>query len=854
MALFNINMDGSRRLTLILLCMFLLGLSPTNAAPDPNQTSELFQTGQYEQCLEAAQAARKADDRSVEAPLFIVKSLLATGQYEQAAKEAAALIQDTHPLSLPLLKLAHTAFLHNNQAREAVSMLQMVYRIASVRRLDSMSSADQVAVGRALLLLGGEPSAVLDEFYVRARNKDPNCLEAYLAAGDLALTKQDYELAAGQYQQALRRFADDPEPHYGLARAFYHSDRLAMIQSLDAALTRNPRHVSSLTLLAEHQIDGEDYIGAAKLLDRVIEVNPWHPETWALRAVIAHLTNDPNGAKHSRTQALKFWPTNARVDHLIGRKLSQNYRFTEGAASQRRALKLDRDFLPAKGQLAEDLLRLGDEKQAWTLADEVYEADQYNVTAYNLINLREVMDEFKTWEVDGLIIKMEAGEAAVYGDRVERLLRRAKTELCEKYGITLDKPVTLELFPHEQDFAVRTFGLPGIEGFLAVCFGHVITANSPKAARPSNWEATLWHEFAHVVTLNLTHNKMPRWLSEGISVYEELQRDPHWGQRMTPQYRLMILGEGLVPIGKLSSLFLSPPTPQHLQFAYYESALAVEFLVDSFGLESLKAILKDLGQGHEINQTIARHTAPMDAIERDFAAFARGRAENLAADVDWNEPNREQVNPADAQSLASWLAQHPTSFWALTWQVQHHMAAEQWEQAKAPLEKLIALYPGHTGDNNAYTLLAQVYHQLGETDQEMGVLNTLAEISAEAVTTYGRLMEMGMDQQEWQQVVTNGQRYLAVDPLLGTVYWRMGQAHEALGQSAPAITAYQRLLHLDHGDPVEIHYRLARLFQDEEPDKAKRHLLEALADAPRFREGHQLLLKIRDRESEESGL
>ena len=31
-----------------------------------------------------------------------------------------------------------------------------------------------------------------------------------------------------------------------------------------------------------------------------------------------------------------------------------------------------------------------------------------------------------------------------------------------------------------------------------------------------------------------------------------------------------------------------------------------------------------------------------------------------------------------------------------------------------------------------------------------------------------------------------------------------------------------------------------------EPDKAKRHLLEALADAPRFRAAHQLLLKMRE--------
>ncbi|MHC4146874.1 MAG: gluzincin family metallopeptidase [Planctomycetota bacterium] len=132
---------------------------------------------------------------------------------------------------------------------------------------------------------------------------------------------------------------------------------------------------------------------------------------------------------------------------------------------------------------------------------------------------------------------MDEHEADVYGDEVLELLRQAKAELCRKYGLELKQPVTVELFGDQQDFAVRTFGMPGGDGFLGVCFGNVITANSPRAGRPTNWKAMLWHEFCHVVTLNLTHNKMPRWLSEGISVYEELQRDPTWGQRMDPQYR-----------------------------------------------------------------------------------------------------------------------------------------------------------------------------------------------------------------------------------------------------------------------------------------------------------------------------
>jgi len=439
---------------------------------------------------------------------------------------------------------------------------------------------------------------------------------------------------------------------------------------------------------------------------------------------------------------------------------------------------------------------------------------------------------------------MDELEAAVYGDRVLKLLQQAKSELCQKYGLELDKSVTLELFPNQQDFAVRTFGMPGGDGFLGVCFGNVITANSPRASRAVNWESILWHEFCHVVTLNLTRNKMPRWLSEGISVYEEVQRNPACGQHINPQYRKMILGGELTPISKLSSAFLSPSTPMHLQFAYYESSLVVEFLVEQFGQASIKAILADLAKGEEINSVISRRAAPIEKIEKQFEAFARKRAEGLARNVDWAQPENEQVDPADSESLAKWLEKHPNSFWALTLYANHLLADEKWEQAKTPLKKLISIYPNYTGESNAYGLLAQVHRKLSETEQECRVLNKLVTISADAADAYVRLMEIAMEQKNWRAVLENGNKYLAVYPMLGIVHWCVGRANEELGQNDQAIESYRRLLLLDPPDPADVNYRLARLFAERDPVAAKRYVLEALADAPRFRQAHRLLLKL----------
>jgi tetratricopeptide (TPR) repeat protein len=473
---------------------------------------------------------------------------------------------------------------------------------------------------------------------------------------------------------------------------------------------------------------------------------------------------------------------------------------------------------------------------------------------------------------------MSQHEGEVYGQRVLELLGQARSNLCAKYGFEVKRPTIVEVFPNQADFAVRTFGMPGNPGYLGVCFGTVITANSPAAnpGHPVNWQAVLWHEFCHVVTLQLTRNKMPRWLSEGISVYEEIQANPTWGQHMTPRYREMVLGDELTPVSELSAAFLTPPSEEHLQFAYYESSLVVDFLVQRFGTDKLKAILRDLGEGVEINQAIEKHTAPMAKIEKEFAGFARERAEKLAPGLDWEKPefltklaergrgrkarsrtagpvrtnaddfiNRYGVSTnSSATTLAEWITSHPTNFYALTERAGRLIEGKKFQEAKAPLQKLVELYPAQTGGDSAYAMLAVVHRALGETNAERQVLAQLAEKDDAAAEAYSRLMELGIAAQDWPAVIQNAQRYLAVNPLVPSPYRFLAQASERAGEPQSAIPAYRALLQLEPADPAETHFRLAQLLDRSGDPAARRHVLQSLEEAPRYRAALQLLLEI----------
>ena len=111
--------------------------------------------------------------------------------------------------------------------------------------------------------------------------------------------------------------------------------------------------------------------------------------------MLAHLDERPADEEVSRREALAAWQTNPEVDYLIGRKLSQKYRFAEGAACQRRALAFDAGYLPAKTQLSQDLLRLGLVDEGWRLAQEVYQQDGYNIVAHNLVTLQDELAKYR---------------------------------------------------------------------------------------------------------------------------------------------------------------------------------------------------------------------------------------------------------------------------------------------------------------------------------------------------------------------------------------------------------------------------------------------------------------------------
>lgn len=836
--------SGAAFLVWLSVVLVSFALRHSADAADSAQITGLFRGGKYAECVEATTKAITESEFNENLRVLKIRSELELGRYPDAAESLDAALKKFTG-SIELRWLGRDVCRFTNQPERVAVLEEEIAKLVQQTPWRYSDAGSRLIVGRFLLSQQVDPKKVLDGMYLVVKKQQPNYAPAFLACGELALEKNDFALAAQNFEQAAKLDSTDPEAHFGLALAFALSDSAKANAALKEALERNPRHIGCLLFVVDEHIDSERYDEAVALLAQVESINPLHPRAAAYRAVLAHLRNQPESEKQYRGTALKHWATNPEVDHLIGKKLSQKYRFAEGSAHQRQALEFDAKYLPAQIQLASDLLRLGQEEEGWKLANEVYEADGYSIFAHNLVTLQDCIAKFRTLEEDGLLVRMDAREADIYGRRVLDLLKRAKRDLCAKYDVMLPSPIIVEMFPKQEDFAIRTFGLPGGAGFLGVCFGTVITANSPASqdAHPTCWEATLYHEFCHVVTLNKTHNKMPRWLSEGISVYEERQADKTWGQTINPLYRKMLLGDELTPVSELSGAFLHPRSGLHLQFAYFESSLVVEYLVEKHGLESLQKILVDLGNGLTINDTLARHTGSLDKLDLAFAAFARERAIAMAPDADWTEP--ELPKRANAELVAAYLKEHPHNYAVLQRQAKQLIADKQFAEAKQPLETMRRLYPNDASGDGHLALLARVCRELKEMPQERAVLERLAELTDDSVDLFARLAELTSQAGEWELTRKHAQRWLAVSPLQPAPHRIAADAAEKLHDTPLEIASYRALLLLDPIDVADLHLKLATALQRSgDLPSAKRHALLALEEAPRFRAAHQRLLEI----------
>ncbi len=701
-------------------------------------------------------------------------------------------------------------------------------------------SADPAVQAEAFWRLGDLKSA--NERFRDAVNALPDDPDLRVRWGYLYVQSHQEDEAAKLFAEALEREENHVAAKLGAASVMAGRFEGEALERVNEALKAKPEQVQGHLLLARMALEEGDLGKAEKSLQTALEkveslqVSPL--ETYSLLASLDLLRQNPNSGWIDK--ALAHNPAFGRIYAEQAHFYVITRRYREATERLKKAVALDPALWQAHADLGINLMREGLEKEGRRHLEIAYNGDPYSAKTVNTLRLMDSFGDFVTFSnkeraaltdeeellasltKPEILVKLHKDEAELLRPYVFELSERAVAEFSRKYDFTPEKPIQIEIYPNHDDFAVRTMAMPGI-GLLGVTFGYVVAMDSPSGREPGgfHWGATLWHELAHVFTLEATDHLAPRWYSEGISMYEEWQSDPRWGESIGPDFISAVQEEKLLPVAELDRGFIRPRFPGQVQISYMQAGLVCRFIVREWDEKKLTVLLRGFAQ----------NTSTADNIEAVLGVDAE------EFDSRFQDYLQEFIGPA-LNGLKGWRGDLQKAL--------EGYREKDWETVVGPAVKAKEAYPQYVGSGNPYVLLAESYDQTGKRDAAIGELLAYEQRG-------GRNPDMLKKLGKWLEESGRGEEAVWVydgivynRPHDEEIHRRLGNLLYNKGEYSRAAREFHAVLALDPLNKADANYNLARAY-DKMGDrrKARRHVLFSLENAPTFNPALKLLMEIK---------
>lgn len=179
------------------------------------------------------------------------------------------------------------------------------------------------------------------------------------------------------------------------------------------------------------------------------------------------------------------------------------------------------------------------------------------------------------------------------------------TPIASQYGYSGGGKILVIVYPSKPALN-RNFGWQANESAMGVYWAGVIRVLTPgiwvEEPDPSHYREAfknngpMAHEFTHLVVDYMTGGNYTRWFTEGLAQYEEYKLT---GFEFDEPGAL--LDQPLYPLEEMNLEYDNLPNQA---LAYRQSYLAVRYIAEIHGEESLRSILGYLAQGKEMDKAI----------------------------------------------------------------------------------------------------------------------------------------------------------------------------------------------------------------------------------------------------------
>ena len=633
--------------------------------------------------------------------------------------------------------------------------------------------------------------------------------------------------AAGLFNEALQRDPQNAPAYYGLALLSADGYDDGALEYVDKAIELDPKYVEAHELLASLDLEDSDTKDALSESDAALKISPEAMDAMAIHAAVELLADRSPDEWINKMLAVN--PSYGEGYALIAHHLILNRRYEDGVAYYRKAIAIEPDLWPAHSQLGVNLMRLGQDEEAYKELELAYNNGYTDYATSNSLTLLDSYKNFVTVKDGPMILKFDKKQAAVLTPYYEQVMNDAIAAYNKKYQMTLPGPVSVEVYPNHEDFAVRTLGMPGL-GALGVTFGEVVAMDSPgsgpEGSKPGDnmWASTLRHEMSHVYILTATDHRVPRWFTEGLAVHEETQANPIWGDAMTPEIVVALRDKKLLPVAELDKGFVRPSYDSQVIVSYYQAGKICDYIQDHWGADKLLGFVHSYGKPNMTTEQAFEENLGMSPADFDkqFLAWIYADTASVASNFDnWHNKLKALAAEAEAQNYDAVLKDGPA---------------------------VIQMYPEYVYDANAYEFVAQADLAKGNKQDAEKVLAEYQQQRGHRPEVLEKLASLQQDLGDTKDAIATFEEVNDIDPLIDTDYHaKFGHLLMQQNDYEGAIREFSAVVAMNPLDKAGAEYDLASAYMAAgERDKAQDSVLASLEAAPDYRPALKLLLELQD--------
>jgi len=387
---------------------------------------------------------------------------------------------------------------------------------------------------------------------------------------------------------------------------------------------------------------------------------------------------------------------------------------------------------------------------------------------------------------------LDPDKDAALAPYVAEVLEQSYQRLGEIFRFTPTEKIRVEIFPTTATFyPASSLSTRDIEvsGAIGICKFNKIMLLSPRnLARGYRWTDAVSHEYIHYIVVQLSHNRAPIWLHEGIAKYfESAWRLPQgaWLDRRSESLLAHALRHNsFVGFKNMDPSLVKLDTTYQVQLAYAEASSAIDFIVKQRGAEGLLGVLQALQQTQEggAAEAVARvMDMPFDTFQEQWRQFlmAKQLQEHQGVHLPRFELKQEGQMPTDElqQELQSNTARlHARLGDRLRQNGRAPAAAAEYQRALTQ-----DAYSPYLLNKLASVLMAQ-----GEWQQALPHLQRAQQLASDDVATYTNLGRLYVALQDYAQARAALLEAIQINPFDPAVHMYLAESYRQLGQADKA--------------------------------------------------------------------